>query len=183
MVTYKGYTADIKVDEESKLLNGKVLDVRDTITFHGKTVEEAIQEFEKSVDSYLEFCDATGQTPDKPFSGKLPFRTTPEIHKAIYLTSSRVNKSINSWMEEALVKALNRRPVSNKLVKNLIEKEVNLQAFLSRISKFLVDDDPLARESFIDALERLLVGLEEVSPFLEGDLANGHVLDLVKEIQ
>lgn len=183
MVTYKGYTADIKVDEESKLLNGKVLDIKDTITFHGRTVEETIQEFEKSVDSYLAFCKETGQSPDKPFSGKLPLRTTPEIHRAIYLASSRANTSINSWIEEALKKALNRRPIKSKLVEAIIKEESNLQIFLSRVSTFLIDDNPLTRESFIDGLEKLLIALEEISPLIRGNLEDESILDVIKEIQ
>jgi predicted HicB family RNase H-like nuclease len=53
------------------------------VTFKGKTVEEARQEFYNSVDDYLAFCEDLGEEPDKPFSGKLRFRTT--------LLSSRQN--------------------------------------------------------------------------------------------
>jgi predicted HicB family RNase H-like nuclease len=102
MLTYKGYTAEIKVNVEAGMLQGRVLDIKDSITFEGKTVEEAKQEFHKSVDAYLKFCKELGQEADKPFSGKLPFRTTPEIHRAIYLAAAQAGKSINAWMEEVL---------------------------------------------------------------------------------
>jgi predicted HicB family RNase H-like nuclease len=44
--------------------------------------------------------------PSKPFSGKLPFRTTVERHRQIYLAAKKANKSINSWMDDTLAEAL-----------------------------------------------------------------------------
>lgn len=102
MLTYKGYTGRIEVDTENGILFGRVLDIKDTITFQGKTVEEASQAFRDSVDDYLEFCEELGEKPDKPFSGKLPFRTTPELHRKIFLAATKAGKSINSWMEEVI---------------------------------------------------------------------------------
>lgn len=102
MLTYKGYTGLIEVDTENGILFGRVLDIKDTITFQGKTVEEASQAFRDSVDDYLEFCEELGEKPDKPFSGKLPFRTTPELHRKIFLAATKAGKSINSWMEEVI---------------------------------------------------------------------------------
>ncbi|MGL5134289.1 MAG: type II toxin-antitoxin system HicB family antitoxin [Planktothrix sp.] len=108
MLTYKGYTAQIEVDAEKAILFGRVLDIKDVITFQGKTVEEARQAFHDSVDDYLDFCEELGEKPDKPFSGKLPFRTTPECHRQIFLAATKAGKSINAWMEEILADAANR---------------------------------------------------------------------------
>jgi predicted HicB family RNase H-like nuclease len=102
MMTYKGYTADIQVDAEAEILFGRVIDIKDVVTFKAKTVEEARQEFHKSVDDYLAFCEELGEEPDKPFSGKLPFRTTPEHHRKIFIAAKKANKSINAWMDEVL---------------------------------------------------------------------------------
>ena len=49
MKPYKGYLAGLYVDEEEAIIRGKVLNTRDTITFYGKTVEEALQAFRDSV--------------------------------------------------------------------------------------------------------------------------------------
>lgn len=105
MLTYKGYTAQIEIDTETGILFGRVLDIKDVITFQGQTVEETRQAFHDSVDDYLEFCSELGHKPDKPFSGKLPFRTTPEHHRRIFLAATKAGKSINAWMEEVLVDA------------------------------------------------------------------------------
>ncbi len=102
MMTYKGYTAKLEIDVEAGIIFGRVLDINDVVTFKGKTVEEARQEFYKSVDDYLAFCEDLGEEPDKPFSGKLPFRTTPEHHRKIFIAASKAGKSINAWMDEVL---------------------------------------------------------------------------------
>jgi predicted HicB family RNase H-like nuclease len=108
MMTYKGYTASLEIDLEAEIIFGRVLDINDVVTFKGKTVEEARQEFQKSVDDYLTFCEDLGEEPDKPFSGKLPFRTTPEHHRKIFLAASKAGKSINAWMDEVLSSAADK---------------------------------------------------------------------------
>ncbi|WP_202895673.1 type II toxin-antitoxin system HicB family antitoxin [Iningainema tapete] len=104
---YKGYTASIEVDVEAGILFGRVLDINDVVTFKGKTVDEAREEFHKSVDDYLAFCSELGEEPDKPFSGKLPLRTTPENHRKIFIAAKKSGKSINAWIDEVLTIAAN----------------------------------------------------------------------------
>ena len=58
---YKGYTAHIEIDEAADILFGQVLDIKDVITFKGKTIDELRQEFHNSVDDYLEWCDELGE--------------------------------------------------------------------------------------------------------------------------
>lgn len=105
MLTYKGYSGQLEVDTEAGILFGRVLEIRDVVTFKGRTVEEAVQAFQDSVDDYLAFCQELGEEPNKPFSGKLPFRTTPERHRQVYIAARKAGKSINAWMDEVLSKA------------------------------------------------------------------------------
>ncbi|WP_375510196.1 type II toxin-antitoxin system HicB family antitoxin [uncultured Nostoc sp.] len=107
-MTYKGYTASVEVDVEAGIIFGQVLDINDVITFKAKTVDEARQEFQISVDDYLAFCEELGEDPDKPFSGKLPFRTTPEHHRKIFIAAKKAGKSINAWMDEILTVAADK---------------------------------------------------------------------------
>jgi len=102
MMHYKGYTGKVEFDPDAKILFGRVIDPKDIITFEGMTVDEIQQAFKDSVDDYLEFCQELGKEPDKPFSGKLVLRTSPRLHKTIYLAAIESNKSINAWMDEAL---------------------------------------------------------------------------------
>jgi predicted HicB family RNase H-like nuclease len=78
------------------------------ITFRGKTPEEIIASFHRSVDTYLDFCEEQKQKPEKPFAGKIPFRTSPEEHYNIYMAAKLEDKSINAWMNDILAEAAQR---------------------------------------------------------------------------
>jgi predicted HicB family RNase H-like nuclease len=101
-LNYKGYTGDIEIDDDANILHGRVLNLKAVITFEGTTVEEIKEAFKESIDVYLEVCAELGNEPEKSFSGKLPFRTTPDHHRLIHLASTKVGKSINAWMDEVL---------------------------------------------------------------------------------
>jgi len=62
-------------------LHGRVLSVRDVISFHGESIEEVRQAFKEAIDDYLADCAAQGRDPDKPFSGKFVVRVKPEVHR------------------------------------------------------------------------------------------------------
>jgi predicted HicB family RNase H-like nuclease len=109
MKPYKGYLAGLYVDEEKAIIRGKVLNTRDTITFYGKTVEEALQAFRDSVDDYLDFCKEAGVEPDKPFNGKLLIRVKPEHHRDLSLIAQEEGRSINSLVAQLVTKAIRAR--------------------------------------------------------------------------
>ncbi|MEX0779206.1 MAG: hypothetical protein WD491_02155 [Balneolales bacterium] len=48
------------------------MDLRDVITFQGKSVEELEQAFRDSIDDYLEYYRQRGEEPDKPFYRFVP---------------------------------------------------------------------------------------------------------------
>jgi predicted HicB family RNase H-like nuclease len=60
MLTYKGYTGHVEYDDTEGSFHGEALDLRDVITFQGKSVEEIERAFRESVDDYLEFCEQKG---------------------------------------------------------------------------------------------------------------------------
>lgn len=102
MLKYKGYSGYAEYDDEAGLFHGEVLDVRDVITFQGRSVDELEQTFRDSLDDYLEFCKERGETPDKPFTGRLMLRLPPELHRTAYLHAKREGKSLNQWITEKL---------------------------------------------------------------------------------
>ena len=104
MMKYKGYTGHVEFDDESDIFHGEVLDTSDVITFQGETPEEIKQAFKDSVDDYLEFCAERNEEPEKPFSGKLILRMSPELHHDIFVHAKQAGKSINSYINETLSK-------------------------------------------------------------------------------
>jgi predicted HicB family RNase H-like nuclease len=102
MMTYKGYTGHVEYDDAAGIFHGEVLDLKDVITFQGKSVEEIEQAFRDSIDDYLEFCEKKGEKPDKPFSGRLMLRMSPTLHRKVSVSALREGKSLNQWISEKL---------------------------------------------------------------------------------
>ena len=86
---YKGYTGVVELDEGSAMLFGRVISLRDMITFQGSSVAEVIQAFHDSVDDYLEFCAERGESPEKPYSGQFVLRIEPRLHGAMAHAAER----------------------------------------------------------------------------------------------
>lgn len=101
-MNYKGYEAKIEFDDEARLFHGEVINLRDVITFEGECVDGLEQAFHDSVDDYLAFCAERSEEPEKPFSGKLILRLTPELHRKVTYYARRKNISVNSAIAEAV---------------------------------------------------------------------------------
>jgi len=102
IMTYKGYTARIEFDERDNIFVGRVLGVKAIIGFHGETVAELRTDFEAAIDFMIEDCKARGETPEKPYSGKLMLRVPPEVHAHAAMMAEAHGKSLNQWAAEVL---------------------------------------------------------------------------------
>lgn len=109
MMNYKGYRAAVAYDDEAGIFHGEVIGTRDVITFEGVSVEQLRKEFRFSIDDYLTVCAERGRQPDKPFSGKIPLRIAPEVHRAATAAAKAAGKSLNAWLAEAVEQATRQR--------------------------------------------------------------------------
>jgi predicted HicB family RNase H-like nuclease len=107
-IFYKGFATAPYIDEEAGVIRGKVINTRDTITFHGATVAEAIHEFHESVDDYLDYCAKLGVAPEKPYSGQFIVRTAPETHRELAIISQIRGESLALVMRRAIKRELHR---------------------------------------------------------------------------
>ena len=101
-MTYKRYTARVEYDERDHLFVGRILGIRNIISFHGETVGELRAAFELSVTDYLADCKEQGIHPEKPASGKLLLRVPPEVHGRALVAAQAAGKSLNQWATEVL---------------------------------------------------------------------------------
>ncbi|PSB17603.1 type II toxin-antitoxin system HicB family antitoxin [Phormidesmis priestleyi ULC007] len=179
MLNYLGYTASLSIDEKAELVCGKVNNVsRELLHFQGKTVEKAKEEFEKTIDTYLKFCKLEKVEPEKPenFSGKLPFRTSPEVHRNIAHTAKDAGRSINSWLEEAAIKALQESKTDEKKTEEVeipatmllqLKKHPELmEQFLDQVTPSLKKSNAVGAIDFLSAVEKVLPGLEAIRSHL-----------------
>lgn len=102
MMEYKGYLAHVTFDDEFNIFHGEVTNIRDVITFQGQSVEELRQAFQDSVDDYWEFCNERGEEPERPFSGKLTLRFSPEQYRKLILAAEKGGKTVDLWAAEVL---------------------------------------------------------------------------------
>jgi len=102
MFTYKGYHGKVEYDSKSNLFHGEVVDLRDVITFQGKSVDELKHAFRESIDDYIAFCEEKGEKPEKPFTGKLMLRLPPAVHRKVHFEAKKSGKSLNEYITEKL---------------------------------------------------------------------------------
>ena len=102
MMEYKGYRAAVKYDHDAGILHGEVIDTRDVIFFEAPSVGQLKDEFRFSIDDYLAMCAERGQEPDRPYSGKIPLRISPAVHRAAAAAASSEGKSLNAWIAETV---------------------------------------------------------------------------------
>ena len=102
---YEGYVARIEYDEEDRIFVGHLAGIEDIVGFHGTTVDELETAFHESVDNYIAISEETGRPAQKPYSGKLMLRVSPDIHAAVATAAEVHGKSINQWASEVLDKA------------------------------------------------------------------------------
>lgn len=93
---YKGYTAGVEIDIEEGIITGTVLGLRDIIHFQADDVAGIEPAFHLVVDEYLAWCEEEGLPPEKPYSGRIHLRMTPELHRELALTAEERSESLNS---------------------------------------------------------------------------------------
>lgn len=170
MLRYKGYTAHLRVDYDTGLLQGQVLEADAHLTFQGATVGEAEQSFEATVETYLKDCEKKGREPEKSYSGRLPFRTTPEIHRNIARAAAQVDKPMNTWME-AILDRCSKESLRLKqdfwsepspTVQRLSQNSDDMIRVMEALDPLLIRKQPGDVVRFIGTLEILLPLLDAV---------------------
>lgn len=78
---YKGYDGSVLYSAEDRLLHGRILGIRDMVSFEGTNVKSLETNFKGAVDEYLAFCKAEGKTPDAPFKGNFNVRVPQDLHQ------------------------------------------------------------------------------------------------------
>jgi predicted HicB family RNase H-like nuclease len=102
MLQHKGYTGVAEVDFEAGAIAGRVVGLRDVVTFDGRTAQEAAASFRAAVDAYLEMCREAGQEPEKPYSGKFVVRIAPDVHRELARIAAESGVSLNDVAAEGL---------------------------------------------------------------------------------
>lgn len=99
---YKGYLGSTEVDVQDNVLHGKLLFIKDLVTYEAATPSELHIAFKDSVDDYLEDCADQGVEPDTPFKGQFNVRVTPELHRQLAVCARAQGKPMNVYVADVL---------------------------------------------------------------------------------
>lgn len=102
VMEYDGYVGVVEFDATQRLLHGRIVNMRDMVTFEGRTVEELETALHDSVEDYRDFCVQRGVAPEKPVSGTMLLRLGAELHRDVIVAATRAKKSVNKYVKEVL---------------------------------------------------------------------------------
>lgn len=103
---YKGYHGSVEYSAEDKRLFGKVLFVDSLLMYDGESIPELEAAFCETVDSYLAFCEETGRSPNKPYSGSFNVRVGSDLHRKAAQAAYKHNMGLNEYVISALQSAV-----------------------------------------------------------------------------
>ncbi|TIH19867.1 type II toxin-antitoxin system HicB family antitoxin [Marinifilum sp. JC120] len=101
-IQYKGYLGKFEYDPDADIFHGEVINLKDVITFQGRSIDELKTALADSVEDYLDFCREEGDKPEKPYSGKVHLRIKPELHREAAAAAAISGKSLNAWISDTL---------------------------------------------------------------------------------
>jgi predicted HicB family RNase H-like nuclease len=99
---YKNYYGSVQVSDEDAVLHGKIIGIRDSVTYEGASVPELKQHFREAVDEYLAFCAAEGKEPDVPYKGTFNVRLGQELHASAAIFAQEKGWTLNRVVSEAV---------------------------------------------------------------------------------
>ena len=102
MLSYKGYHAKIEFCSDDSILIGSVFGIRDSLNFHGASIEEITKAFHDCIDTYLELCAAHGVAPDKEYKDSFNVRIPPELHREAVLRAESEGMSQNQFIQQTI---------------------------------------------------------------------------------
>jgi predicted HicB family RNase H-like nuclease len=113
---YAGYIGSAEVDSENGILYGRLLFIRDVISYQANTVPELKAAFCEAVDDYLAACKEDGSEPDVPCKGSFNVRVGPERHRKVTIAARIAEVGLNEFVVQALDRALD--PKAKTVVHN-----------------------------------------------------------------
>ena len=117
LLEYNGYQGTVEFSKDDDLLFGRILHIDSLIQYEGQSVEEIKTAFKEAIDSYLDFCEKTGRTPNKPYSGTFNVRIGQELHRKAVAIATNNGKSLNEFVRDAIriaVTDTSDRPATNQ---------------------------------------------------------------------
>lgn len=107
--SYNGYTGSLDISTEDDCLFGKILFIEDLITYEGETPRKLEEAFQEAVDRYVAYCEKTGKSPNKPYSGSFNVRVGEDLHRAACVAAAEYGQNLNEFVCSSISEKLAQR--------------------------------------------------------------------------
>lgn len=99
---YKGYTGVVEYSEGDRCFVGEVVGLaRTVIGFHGQSVAELQEDFENSIESYLDACAKIGEKPELPHETEITVAVPVAVYRRLHEKAERTGKSVSDIAVDA----------------------------------------------------------------------------------
>lgn len=102
LLRYKGFLGTVEFSEEDNVLFGKVIGIRDHISYEGATIKELKKDFENAVDHQLEYCKRNNLPIHKSLTGSFNIRISPKLHQMLSRAAVEKGISLNKYVQEVI---------------------------------------------------------------------------------
>lgn len=106
VLEHKDYSGTVEFSAEDEVFFGKIVGIRDLVTFEADSVTKLKKAFKEAVEDYITTCSALGKDPDKEYKGSFNVRLKPKIHRLAAIKSASQRMSLNQFVEKVLEKEL-----------------------------------------------------------------------------
>ncbi|RLA57563.1 MAG: type II toxin-antitoxin system HicB family antitoxin [Gammaproteobacteria bacterium] len=103
---YKGYVGSVEFSKKDLCMYGKLLYIRDLVTYEAATAKQLVIAFESAINDYLDTCNSLCKKPDMPFKGSLNIRLGTELHRGAALAALSNGVKINEFVKQAVSEKL-----------------------------------------------------------------------------
>ncbi|MBK8699518.1 MAG: type II toxin-antitoxin system HicB family antitoxin [Saprospiraceae bacterium] len=104
-LVYKDFIGSIHFSADDEIFYGKIEGLSDLVTFEGESVKKLQAAFRDAVNDYISLCKLNNKAPLKSFKGSFNVRISPKLHSIAFKKALLEGKSLNEFVEEAIVKA------------------------------------------------------------------------------
>ena len=94
MFEYKGFYGSVEYSLEDKCFHGKIMGIRDLVTFEGDNIQEFEKAFHEMTDDYI--LDL------KKYESFINVILPPELHKEAAAVASKRGMSLNDFVKKAI---------------------------------------------------------------------------------
>lgn len=101
-IEYNGYIGSIEYSSEDRCFFGKLEMIDDLVTFEATNADDLEENFQNSVNEYIQTCKELNREPQKTYKGVFNVRIDPVLHRRIYQEALKAGISLNAFVQKAL---------------------------------------------------------------------------------